>query len=50
MVGRGLRGPLNGGKEECLIVNVDDTFQQFGSSLAFKDFDYLWREQGKKFA
>ena len=24
MIGRGLRGPLNGGKERCLIVNVRD--------------------------
>jgi superfamily II DNA or RNA helicase len=48
MVGRGLRGRENGGKEECLIVNVEDTFQAFGETLAFKDFDYLWREQGRK--
>lgn len=48
MVGRGLRGRENGGKEECLIVNVEDTFQAFGETLAFRDFDYLWREQGRK--
>lgn len=43
MVGRGLRGPENGGKEECLVVNVEDTFQAFGETLAYKEFDYLWR-------
>lgn len=42
MVGRGLRGVLNGGTPKCLIVNVEDTFQQFGEELAFKEFDHLW--------
>lgn len=42
MVGRGLRGPENGGKERCLIVNVNDTFEQFGEELAYNEFDYLW--------
>ncbi len=42
MIGRGLRGPLNGGKERCLIVNVADNWQRFGDQLAFRDFEYLW--------
>ena len=42
MIGRGLRGPENGGKERCLIVNIADTFDQFGDELAFTEFDYLW--------
>jgi hypothetical protein len=42
MIGRGLRGPLNGGKKECLIVNVEDNFAQYGTQLAFRDFDHLW--------
>jgi superfamily II DNA or RNA helicase len=42
MVGRGLRGPKNGGKEICLIVNVADTFEEFGEELAFTEFNYLW--------
>lgn len=42
MIGRGLRGPMNGGKERCLIVNVEDNFDQFGSKLAFSDFEFLW--------
>ena len=42
MIGRGLRGPKNGGKERCLIVNVADTFEQFGENLAFTEFNYLW--------
>jgi superfamily II DNA or RNA helicase len=47
MVGRGLRGPANGGKAECLIVNVADTFDEFGETLAFREFDYLWDLQGE---
>jgi superfamily II DNA or RNA helicase len=46
MVGRGLRGPANGGKDECLIVNIADTFGAFGETLAYQEFDYLWRFQG----
>jgi superfamily II DNA or RNA helicase len=42
MIGRGLRGPANGGKERCLIVNVEDNFAQFGEKLAFRHFEYLW--------
>jgi superfamily II DNA or RNA helicase len=46
MVGRGLRGPANGGKPECLIVNVSDTFEVFEDRLAYKEFDHLWRYRG----
>lgn len=45
MVGRGLRGPANGGTERCLIVNVADTFEQFGERLAYNEFDYLWSKK-----
>ncbi len=42
MIGRGLRGPLNGGSEECLIVNVEDNVLNFEDKLAFRDFEHLW--------
>lgn len=45
MVGRGLRGPANGGTDRCLIVNVADTFEQFGHQLAYNEFDYLWSKK-----
>jgi superfamily II DNA or RNA helicase len=44
MVGRGLRGPRNGGTDECLIVNVAENFEQYGQQLAFRDFESLWRD------
>jgi superfamily II DNA or RNA helicase len=43
MIGRGLRGPLNGGKESCIIANVQDNLDMYGERLAFNDFEYLWQ-------
>ena len=43
MIGRGLRGPLNGGEDRCLIVNVEDNVRQYGEALAFNAFDHLWK-------
>ncbi|MGO4245662.1 DEAD/DEAH box helicase [Paenarthrobacter sp. RAF54_2] len=45
MIGRGLRGPLNGGSEEVLIVNVKDNLDQYGHKLAFTQLDYLWKQE-----
>lgn len=45
MIGRGLRGPKNGGLDEVLIVNVDDNFKNYGERLAFTEFEYLWNGQ-----
>lgn len=47
MAGRGLRGPMNGGKEECLIVDMADNFGSAGinSLLGFREYEDLWREQ-----
>ncbi|MCY4622555.1 MAG: DEAD/DEAH box helicase [bacterium] len=42
MIGRGLRGPRNGGDERCLILNVRDKIEGFGQALAFSDLDWLW--------
>jgi superfamily II DNA or RNA helicase len=45
MIGRGLRGERNGGKDSCLIVNVEDNVVSFGEELAFRDFEYLWNAE-----
>ncbi|MGE2731764.1 DEAD/DEAH box helicase [Mycolicibacterium vaccae] len=42
MIGRGLRGPANGGTDECLIVDVKDNVRMYGGKLAFTDFEFLW--------
>jgi superfamily II DNA or RNA helicase len=50
MVGRGLRGEKNGGNRDCLVVNVEDTFGQFGESLAYEEFNHLWKQGGSRSA
>ncbi|MFF0723203.1 DEAD/DEAH box helicase family protein [Streptomyces sp. NPDC004134] len=45
MIGRGLRGPRNGGKETCLILNVRDNIKNFHTALAFTGFEHLWSEK-----
>lgn len=47
MIGRGLRGPLNMGSEECLIVNVEDNIVNFGETLAFRQFEHLWNDKDR---
>ncbi|UYQ62309.1 sacsin N-terminal ATP-binding-like domain-containing protein [Streptomyces peucetius] len=42
MIGRGLRGPRNGGKDTCLILNVSDNIANFDTKLAFTQFEHLW--------
>jgi hypothetical protein len=44
MIGRGLRGTRNGGKESCLILDVRDNITNFRQDLAFTKFEYLWQK------
>lgn len=47
MAGRGLRGPRNGGKERCLIVDMADNFgsADINQLLGFREYEALWQEQ-----
>lgn len=45
MAGRGLRGPANGGKEECQIVDMADNFGEMNEFLGFREYEELWKEQ-----
>ncbi|MFD9454836.1 DEAD/DEAH box helicase [Streptomyces sp. NPDC059985] len=45
MIGRGLRGPRNGGKDTCLILNVRDNIRNFDTTLAFTKFEHLWSKK-----
>ncbi|BEL01954.1 hypothetical protein Q0Z83_001450 [Actinoplanes sichuanensis] len=47
MIGRGLRGPRNRGKPECLVLDVADNITHFGAEPAFRDFEYLWKPGGR---
>ena len=42
MIGRGLRGPLNGGDDRCLVLNVRDNIENFDRKLAFSELNWLW--------
>ena len=43
MLGRGLRGPLMGGNEECLLVDVEDNLNRYvDESMAFAYFNNYW--------
>lgn len=43
MLGRGLRGPLMGGNENCQLIDVDDNLQVFDNETAFSHFNDYWR-------
>ncbi|MDD3185028.1 MAG: DEAD/DEAH box helicase [Anaerostipes sp.] len=43
MLGRGLRGPLMGGNESCLLVDVDDNLKAFDNETAFSHFNDYWK-------
>ncbi|UVE94407.1 sacsin N-terminal ATP-binding-like domain-containing protein [Dietzia sp. B32] len=45
MAGRGLRGKGNGGKEECLIVDVADNWGAMNDFLGYREYEELWKEQ-----
>lgn len=47
MVGRGLRGPKNGGKDTCLILDVKDNITNFDKHLAFTEFEHLWKKDAR---
>ncbi len=42
MIGRGLRGVLNGGTDRCLIIDVEDNVEHFDRKLAFTELEGLW--------
>ncbi|WP_410603313.1 DEAD/DEAH box helicase [Amycolatopsis sp. lyj-90] len=43
MIGRGLRGPENGGSRSCLILDVKDNITNYENALSFTGLDDLWR-------
>lgn len=45
MAGRGLRGTENGGKEECLVVDVADNWGAMNDFLGYHEYADLWKRQ-----
>lgn len=49
MIGRGLRGPLMGGTEECMIVDVNDNIVNMPeANKAFTYFDNFFKNESKQ--
>ena len=44
MIGRGLRGPKNGGGEQCLVLDVRDNVESFERAPAFSELEWLWAD------
>lgn len=42
MIGRGLRGPMMGGNEYCLLIDLDDNLNTFDEYSAFTHFKNYW--------
>jgi DNA repair protein RadD len=42
MIGRGMRGPANGGTEECLVMDMIDVIPQFGEAMSYQRYADLW--------
>lgn len=47
MIGRGLRGKENGGKEVCDLVSIEDNFGRFGLRLAFHHFREMFNRSAR---
>jgi len=43
MIGRGMRGPVNGGTEECMVVDLADNIARFQEQMAYKRMEELWQ-------
>jgi DNA repair protein RadD len=43
MIGRGVRGPNNGGTEECLVIDLADNIKQFQGQMAYARMREFWR-------
>ena len=43
MVGRGLRGRMFGGTDECLIVDCEDNYRSNKPELGYERFRHIWK-------
>jgi DNA repair protein RadD len=43
MIGRGMRGPLNGGTEECLVIDLADNITRFHGQMAYRRMEDYWK-------
>lgn len=43
MIGRGMRGPLNGGTEECTVIDLADNITRFRGQMAYVRMLEFWQ-------
>ena len=43
MIGRGMRGPANGGTVECLVIDLADNITRFQGQMAYKRMEDYWK-------
>ncbi len=43
MIGRGMRGPLNGGTEECTVIDLADNITRFHGQMAYVRMREFWQ-------
>lgn len=43
MIGRGMRGPLNGGTEECMVIDLRDNIARFQEQMAYQRMREVWK-------
>jgi superfamily II DNA or RNA helicase len=43
MIGRGMRGPLNGGTEICTVIDLADNINRFEGQMAYARMRDVWR-------
>ncbi len=44
MIGRGMRGPLNGGTEECTVIDLADNITRFQGQMAYVRMREFWQD------
>lgn len=48
MVGRGMRGPKNGGTEECLLIDFTDNIQNFAEPMSYTRISQMWEKSAQE--
>jgi DNA repair protein RadD len=45
MIGRGMRGPVNGGTTDCLVIDLVDNIERFSGQMAYTRFSEYWQDR-----
>lgn len=48
MIGRGMRGPKNGGTKDCLVIDFTDKISDFKEPMSYARISKMWEESAKR--